>query len=275
MVGRLRLIVALIWAVTLVLLAGAVLGLSNGTGTAGAHPLSVQPAAVDASTSGATNVPTTPAVVETTTTSTSTTVPPTTAAPTTVAPTTAPPTTARPTPPPPTTTPPTVARPPVTAPAATAAPVAPVSGGGSASDYSLIGYKWNPCQLITVASSGPDVSAIVAELASITGLHLQVVNGPAAITVSWGSVPAGGEIGETVWRAVGGLLSGGNIIISQAAQPYLATVLRHELAHSLGLGHASQPNEVMYPTVGNTSPTDYQAGDLAGLRAVGAAAGKC
>jgi Matrixin len=274
MVGRLRLIVALIWAVTLVLLAGAVVGLSNGTGTAGAHPLTLQPAAVDAPASRAANVPTTPAVVETTTTSTSTTVPPTTVAPTTVAPTTAPPTTARTTPPPPRTTPPTVARPTVTAPPATAAPVTPATGG-SASDYSLIGYKWNPCQVITIASSGPDVSAIVAELASITGLRLQVVNGPAAITVGWGSVPAGGEIGETLWRAVGGLLSGGNIVISQAAQPYLATVLRHELAHSLGLGHASQPNEVMYPSVGNSSPTDYQAGDLAGLRAVGAASGSC
>ncbi len=274
MVGRLRLIVALIWAVTLVLLAGAVMGLTNGTGTAGARPLTVQPAAVDAATSRAATAPSTPAVVETTTTSTSTTVAPTTVAPTTVAPATTPPTAARPTPAPPT-TPPTVARPPVTAPHATAAPVTAASGGGSASDYSLIGYKWNPCQVITITSSGPDISSIVAELASITGLRLQVVNGPAAIAVSWGSVPPGGEIGVTAWRAVGGLLSGGSIVISQLAQPYLATVLRHELAHSLGLGHASQPNEIMYPTAGPSSPTDYQAGDLAGLRAVGAAAGSC
>jgi hypothetical protein len=248
------------------------------SGSQGGRPLVVQPRAANA----AADTPI-PAASDTTTTVTtvapttipSTTVPPTTAAPTTAAPTTvAPPATAAPVTAP-RVVPVTVAAPPVTAPPATAAPVKAVSGGGNASDYTLIGYRWNPCQTVTFSSSGPDISGVVAELASITGLHLQVVGSGGEVTVAWGAVSEGGEVGVTSWRAVGSWLTGGTIVISPQAQPYMATVLRHELAHSLGLGHASQANEVMYPIAGPGSPTDYQAGDLAGLHAVGTAAGGC
>jgi hypothetical protein len=145
--------------------------------------------------------------------------------------------------------------------------------GGSATDFSLEGYRWNPCQVITVNSTGPDITAIVSELAAITGLRLQMVSGVAEINVQWGAVPAGGEIGVTAWKAVGPWLVTAGVVISSQAEPYLATVLRHELGHALGLGHAAQPNEIMYPSVGHSSPTDYQAGDRAGLQRVGASAG--
>jgi predicted Zn-dependent protease len=101
-----------------------------------------------------------------------------------------------------------------------------------------------------------------------------MVTGPAEISVLWGAVPPGGEIGVTVWKAVGKWLTTAGIVISQGqAGPFLATVLRHELGHALGLGHAGHPNEIMYPTVGKPSPTDYQAGDIAGLHAIGASQG--
>jgi Matrixin len=126
---------------------------------------------------------------------------------------------------------------------------------------------------VTVASSGPDVAGIVDELVAITGLHLTMVSGPADITVAFGSIAANEDMGLTSWRAVNGWLTQATIVISAQAQPFLATVLRHELAHALGLRHAAGADEVMYPGAGPNSPTDYQAGDLAGLRLVGASAG--
>jgi hypothetical protein len=277
MVRRFRPLLVTVWLVTILLVAAATLALTMATGSQGGRPLVVQPRAANAAAD--TPIPAAPETTTTVTTVAPTTVAPTTVPPTTAAPTTEPPATASPVTAAPVTAPrvvpATVAAPPVTAPPATAAPVKAVSGGGSAGDYSLIGYRWNPCQAVTFSSSGPDISGVVAELASITGLHLQVVGSGGEVTVAWGAVSSGGEVGVTSWRAVGAWLTGGTIVISPQAQPYIATVLRHELAHSLGLGHASQANEVMYPTAGPGSPTDYQAGDLTGLHAVGTAAGGC
>ncbi|MBV9291229.1 MAG: matrixin family metalloprotease [Frankiales bacterium] len=51
------------------------------------------------------------------------------------------------------------------------------------------------------------------------------------------------------------------------------TLLLHELGHAVGLLHASNPHEVMYPFVGSQSPASYARGDRRGLHAVGAHAG--
>ncbi len=147
--------------------------------------------------------------------------------------------------------------------------------GGSAADFTLLGYRWDPCSgPVTVSSSGPNVAAIVSELASLTGLQLEMVSGPTAdINLSWGSNLVGAEGGLTTWAAIGGWLSHINIVISPASVPYIQTVLHHEMGHAVGLGHARQSNEVMYPIAHVGSPTDYQAGDRAGLKAIGASAG--
>ncbi|MDQ1415697.1 MAG: hypothetical protein QOF81_1310 [Acidimicrobiaceae bacterium] len=199
-------------------------------------------------------------------------VPPSSTAATTAAATTAAPTTAAPT-----TAAPTTAAAATTASAGSSAtpapPGAPAGNAPSASDFSRIGYRWNPCRVITVESTGPNVADVVAELVSITGLHLQMVTGAADITVAWGSVPGAGNLADTVWRAGGGWLIHASVTVDRNGQPFLATLVRHELAHALGLRHAASANEIMYRTAGPDSPTDYQAGDLAGLRAVGASGG--
>jgi hypothetical protein len=268
MIRRLGFAIAAMWIATLV--AVAVIATSvSGSSAAGSRRVA-QPVLADAGTVRP------EAPVATVATTVPTTVPTSVAPVITVAPTTTPTTKAAPPAPAVTRAPQPVATTAVR-PAVVAAPpariVATPSSGGSASDFSLIGYRWSPCQTITVNSTGPDVTGIVSELASITGLRLTVVGGPAQINVQWGSVPPGGEIGFTAWKAVGGWLTAAGITISHGADPYLATVLRHELGHALGLGHATRGNEVMYGNIGSTSPTDYQAGDLAGLHSVGASAG--
>jgi hypothetical protein len=275
MLRRRHFAIASIWVVSLVVVAMVAVTLNASSGSGAGRRLALQTVATDTG-SDLTTAKAPPSTSTSTSTVPPTTTPPTTAAPVTTVP--APPATTPPT------TPRTVRLVPITAsrpavavtPPRTTPPAPSRVTGGDASDYSLEGYRWNPCNVITVESSGPDVAGIVSELASITGLKLQMVSGPAAeITVQWGPVPAGGDIGATVWRAVGSWLTSSQIVISPAAQPYLATVLRHELGHAVGLGHAPRPNEVMYPTVGSSSPTDYQAGDIAGLHAIGAAAGGC
>lgn len=252
MIRRARLAIAGIAVATLlaiVLIATTVGG--AGSAAAARRRVVIQPALADAGVARPRSV----ATDNTSTSTSTTTIPPTTTLP------------------PPTTTAPTVTVPKVAArPAVIAAPAPLRAQASDAGDYALLGYRWNPCQVITVSSSGPDITTIVGELASITGLNLQMVSGPADITVQWGAIPAGGELGLTSWDEQGGWLTKSLVVISPGA-PYMATVLRHEMGHAMGLMHAHHPNEVMYATVGPSSPTDYQAGDRAGLVAVGASAG--
>ena len=154
-------------------------------------------------------------------------------------------------------------------------PHPPTSPATNDSDYSLIGARWNGCQTITVSSAGPDVASVVAELASVTGLHLKGVSGRADIEVSWGAISMEKALGEADVAAAAGTILHVTVVISPRGAPVLATLLRHEMAHALGLGHARTPSELMYPVLVPESPTTYQAGDLAGLRRIGAPTSGC
>jgi hypothetical protein len=50
-------------------------------------------------------------------------------------------------------------------------------------------------------------------------------------------------------------------------------VLLHELAHAVGLGHVTDPTQLMNPSASASGPTTYSAGDLTGLWQVGSSAG--
>ncbi len=47
----------------------------------------------------------------------------------------------------------------------------------------------------------------------------------------------------------------------------------HELGHAVGLDHVNSPTQLMYPTLQTQLPAVFGAGDVAGLRRVGAAGG--
>ena len=53
----------------------------------------------------------------------------------------------------------------------------------------------------------------------------------------------------------------------------LGALVLHELGHTAGLGHSPGAAEVMYPTLSGAFTGDYNVGDLAGLRQLGASNG--
>jgi hypothetical protein len=159
-----------------------------------------------------------------------------------------------------------------------------VSSAKSAStDYAFWGrapsgapYRWNPSQTVTVAyfarpGAPPiDIAGAIASLAQATGLSMKLVGaGPADITVSFVPNLNGGLAGSTSEeRDTNGFIDKADVVLSeQTPKTLLHEALLHELGHAVGLGHAPRPGEVMDPQL--TGQTGYQAGDLAGLRALG------
>jgi hypothetical protein len=58
-----------------------------------------------------------------------------------------------------------------------------------------------------------------------------------------------------------------------AAGQSTGALLLHEIAHTVGLDHVGATSQLMYPRLQNTFKARFEAGDLAGLQAVGASRG--
>jgi hypothetical protein len=156
--------------------------------------------------------------------------------------------------------------------------------------------RWQPDQPITVRLCGPHqpeqattLEAVVAEIAGCTGLSLtmgeprQRYSDPKAVPAHEIYVgflpvlppaplfrPCGGRAG------VGGALgapgmshyTSGFVTVSASTvspgSPLEIAVLRHELAHAVGLGHAARPGLLMYHRI-SAATADFGRGDLYGL----------
>lgn len=70
------------------------------------------------------------------------------------------------------------------------------------------------------------------------------------------------------------VLAGGAVVVDEGLAPdQRGRVLLHELGHLVGLDHASDPEQLMAPSVPTRGTVSYRSGDRAGLAAVGADGG--
>ena len=162
------------------------------------------------------------------------------------------------------------------------------------------GYtRWNPCQSIQVrvnfAGAQPHGRAAFAnaieQARRATNLDLvvtEVTTNPAPangqLTVRWGTSADHPSLTGSV-LAIGGFsyapgqIVRGSVIVrsdlafntSHGTEDMLTGTLAHELGHALGLSHVTDPTQLMY-AYANGYDT-YQAGDLSGLRLLGAQPG--
>ena len=99
---------------------------------------------------------------------------------------------------------------------------------------------------------------------------------------------APGAVGYGGWQAEAGAsgkyqITHGYAILDQAEVAALpagvqagqstGTLTLHELGHAVGLQHAANPTEIMYPSMNPQTPQTYSASDRAGLAKVGIGAG--
>ncbi|MBO9553197.1 matrixin family metalloprotease [Cellulomonas sp.] len=148
------------------------------------------------------------------------------------------------------------------------------------------------------------VTSALLRLEVASGLHLELVGDTtylpyadtgvrepdADLVIAWtdaATVPAlaggvagqGGAVWSTtrsasrIWRAHLVLDVDDALVPGFAPGRSVGTALLHELGHAVGLTHVDDPRQVMAAGLGDASRPVFQAGDLAGLQRVGAAAG--
>jgi hypothetical protein len=101
----------------------------------------------------------------------------------------------------------------------------------------------------------------------------QVVPALAGETAGFGGA-ASRSVGGGPWQYIyGGISLDATQHLSGSNRASTAIVLLHEIAHVMGLAHVAASSQIMYPHLLPSHRARYEAGDLAGLQAVGAGQG--
>ncbi len=174
------------------------------------------------------------------------------------------------------------------------------SGGRTASFPTTITKNWSPlsppfprCQTLTwtydssgqparAAGMSADVVTAFQRISQATGIAFRRESQGGTIALGWKNLGQGGADGQggATWSGDAALT--GKISFNTQSQwvglsgfrrypggfPGRGAMITHEIGHALGLGHVTNPDEVMYPVASNGSPTGLEAGDVAGLKAL-------
>lgn len=127
----------------------------------------------------------------------------------------------------------------------------PFSGGPDRKQFLASG-------LVIAWTTPKVVRALAGSTAGVGGATSHSVNGG-----PWRYVYGGVSLDATQKLPVKGFREGRSV----------GSLLLHEIAHALGLDHVGEKSQLLFPVLQSTSRGRYEAGDLAGLRAVGAEQG--
>lgn len=170
--------------------------------------------------------------------------------------------------------------------------------------------RWDPCRPITyqVNLTGgprralPQIRQALRQAHAATGLRFVYAGrtraipyrtdhrGPAAgtadLTIAFGTARQvrnlrGSLVGWGGYTSSGSRIVRGAVVLDAQARlrpgfgagPTWGTLMLHEIGHALGLDHVAERREVMHAGINPSSQGHYQAGDLAGLRRMGAMGG--
>jgi hypothetical protein len=160
-------------------------------------------------------------------------------------------------------------------------------------------YPADAADPFSASVSGPYQATVLAALQrwqGVSGVTFdQVADSPNTdIRIGFGDLPSSNEIGETDFLhtadsinvsktapdgtlfqpdvlvrledpSIDPLTAGaGGVLTYAGTETTLYQVALHEIGHSLGMAHATDPDAVMYPTVGPSNP-DLDATDIAGI----------
>lgn len=133
--------------------------------------------------------------------------------------------------------------------------------------------KW-PCGPVTVSADGDPwfnslVAYTVSEINSLSYPNRVVYIGSGGAVQVHHSWPASAPWGWG-WTGVppqGGYLLGGQVLINPAVPDYkLLAVIRHEMAHAMGLGHDDDNEPTLMSSSGTGAYNDYTPMDALGLK---------
>lgn len=154
---------------------------------------------------------------------------------------------------------------------------------------------WPPCAAVTVRldSSVPAsaVDAVMTEARTVLllsghpvveagtvdfgplgdpGLVSAVAEGELVIGLTPEGRLGGDVVGTAFTTSKGGHTRSGLVVVDVSifSTDHFLPVLRHELGHVVGLPHAEDPSELMYPTRLPGAPSSFQARELDALRAI-------
>jgi hypothetical protein len=176
-------------------------------------------------------------------------------------------------------------------------PPAAADASNSGPGYALEGFHWRCGVPITWTTPNAKLKAwatpVIEQLRQITAIDLEWTNSrPANIQISWNKrdphflnpqtsaaityLPSepefAGVSGVKIPQAL--IRLNPRVLLAKGVSPRhhregATWVLRHELGHAIGLDHVHQGKEVMADGLTSEVASDYQPGDIAGLKVLG------